>query len=98
MSYTIACCYFPRFEHAGHSEVDLESAALTEPLACTIHGVLSVAKVQAGENVAIAGPGPIGLLALQLAKAAGASVALLGTEADRARLELARQLGVGPRG
>jgi L-iditol 2-dehydrogenase len=74
-------------------EVDLESAALTEPLACTIHGVLSVAKVQAGENVAITGPGPIGLLALQLAKAAGASVALLGIEADRARLELARQLG-----
>jgi L-iditol 2-dehydrogenase len=33
------------------------------------------------------------LLALQLAKAAGASVALLGIEADRARLELARQLG-----
>jgi L-iditol 2-dehydrogenase len=75
-------------------EVDLESAALTEPLACTIHGVLSVAKVQAGENVAITGPGPIGLLALQLAKAAGATVALLGTAADGARLELARQLGV----
>lgn len=74
-------------------EVDLESAALTEPLACTIHGVLSVAKVQAGENVAITGPGPIGLLALQLAKAAGATVTLLGTGADRARLELARQLG-----
>ena len=52
-----------------------------------------MAKVQAGENVAITGPGPIGLLALQLAKAAGASVALLGIEADRARLELARQLG-----
>jgi L-iditol 2-dehydrogenase len=74
-------------------EVDLESAALTEPLACTIHGVLSVAKVQAGDNVVIAGPGPIGLLALQLAKVAGATVALLGTEVDRARLELANQLG-----
>ena len=75
-------------------QVDLESAALTEPLACTIHGVLSVAKVQAGENVVITGPGPIGLLALQLVKAAGATVALLGTEADRGRLELAKQLGV----
>jgi L-iditol 2-dehydrogenase len=74
-------------------QVDLESATLTEPLACTIHGVLSVAKVQAGENVVITGPGPIGLLALQLAKAAGATVALLGTQADRARLELAGQLG-----
>jgi L-iditol 2-dehydrogenase len=75
-------------------EVDLESAALTEPLACTIHGVLSVAKVQAGENVVIAGPGPIGLLALQLAKAAGATVALLGTATDQARLALAKELGV----
>jgi L-iditol 2-dehydrogenase len=74
-------------------EVDLESAALTEPLACTVHGVLSVAKVQAGDNVAITGPGPIGLLASQLAKVAGATVAMLGTEVDHARLELAKQLG-----
>ena len=43
------------------------------------------------EFAGLTGPGPIGLLALQLAKAAGASVALLGIEADRARLELARQ-------
>ena len=74
-------------------EVDLESAALTEPLACTIHGVLSVARVQAGENVVITGPGPIGLLALQLAKAARATVAILGIDPDCARLALARQLG-----
>ena len=74
-------------------EVDLESAALTEPLACTVHGVLSVAKVQAGDNVAITGPGPIGLLALQLAKVAGATVVLLGTAVDHARLDLAKQLG-----
>ena len=74
-------------------EVDLESAALTEPLACTVHGVLSVAKVQAGDNVAITGPGPIGLLALQLAKGAGATVVLLGTAVDHARLDLAKQLG-----
>jgi L-iditol 2-dehydrogenase len=74
-------------------EVDLESAALTEPLACTVHGILSVAKVQAGDNVAITGPGPIGLLALQLAKVAGATVALVGTDVDHERLALAKELG-----
>ena len=47
----------------GRSRSRAAHPALTEPLACTIHGVLSVAKVQAGDNVVIAGPGPIGLLA-----------------------------------
>ena len=74
-------------------EVDLEDAALTEPLACTVHGVLQTAGVRAGDNVAITGPGPIGLLALQLAKAAGASVMMIGTNQDLERLKLAKELG-----
>ena len=60
--------------HRVPDELDLESAALTEPLACTIHGVLETATVNAGDNVVITGPGTIGLLALQLAKVAGANV------------------------
>jgi L-iditol 2-dehydrogenase len=43
-------------------------------LACTVHGVLETATVNAGDNVVITGPGTIGLLALQLAKVAGANV------------------------
>lgn len=74
-------------------ELDLESAALTEPLACTVHGVLGTAGVRAGDNVVIAGPGPIGLLALQLAKVAGAKVIMIGTDQDLERLKLAKQLG-----
>jgi L-iditol 2-dehydrogenase len=74
-------------------ELDLESAALTEPLACTVHGVLQTAGVRAGDNVVIAGPGPIGLLALQLAKVAGASVIVIGTNQDLGRLKLAKELG-----
>jgi L-iditol 2-dehydrogenase len=74
-------------------ELDLESAALTEPLACTVHGVLQTAGVCAGDNVVIAGPGPIGLLALQLAKVAGASVIVMGTNQDLERLKLAKELG-----
>ncbi len=79
--------------HRVPDELDLESAALTEPLACTVHGVLNTAGVRAGDNVAITGPGPIGLLALQLAKAAGATVAMIGTNQDAERLNLAKELG-----
>lgn len=74
-------------------DLDLESAALTEPLACTVHGVLETAGVRAGDNVVITGPGPIGLLASQLAKVAGASVLMIGTDQDLERLKLAKQLG-----
>jgi L-iditol 2-dehydrogenase len=79
--------------HRVPDELDLESAALTEPLACTVHGVLETAGVRAGDNVAITGPGPIGLLALQLAKVAGATVAMIGTDQDTERLALAKELG-----
>jgi L-iditol 2-dehydrogenase len=79
--------------HRVPDELDLESAALTEPLACTIHGVLETAGVRAGDNVVITGPGPIGLLALQLAKIAGARVLMLGTNQDTERLKVARQVG-----
>jgi L-iditol 2-dehydrogenase len=73
--------------------LDLESAAFTEPLACAVHGVLETATVAAGDNVVIAGPGPIGLLALQLVKTAGASAVVIGTSQDTHRLQLAKQLG-----
>jgi L-iditol 2-dehydrogenase len=74
-------------------DLDLESAALTEPLACVVHGVLGTAGVRAGDNVVIAGPGAIGLLALQLSKVAGASVLMIGTDQDLERLKLAEELG-----
>jgi L-iditol 2-dehydrogenase len=79
--------------HRVPDELDLESAALTEPLACTVHGVLETAGVQAGDNVVLTGPGPIGLLAMQLAKIAGATVIMVGTHLDLGRLKLAKLLG-----
>ena len=74
-------------------DLDLESASLTEPLACTVHGVLGTAGVRAGDNVVVTGPGPIGLLALQLAKVAGATVIMIGANQDLERLKLAKELG-----
>jgi L-iditol 2-dehydrogenase len=74
--------------------VSLDAAALTEPLACCVHGVLEVVKPQAGQLVVISGPGPIGLLCAQAARSTGAEVIVLGTSADESRFALARHLGL----
>ena len=46
-----------------------------------------------GDVAVVAGPGAIGLLTLQVARAAGTAVIVLGTAADRRRLHLAEELG-----
>jgi L-iditol 2-dehydrogenase len=79
--------------HQLPEHVSFQEAALTEPLACVVHGALELPKVTAGDVAVIAGPGAIGLLTLQVARAAGATVVVLGTAADRRRLDLARELG-----
>ena len=79
--------------HALPDNLDFQSGALTEPLACVVHGVLNTPTVSPGDVAVIAGPGAIGLLTLQVVKASGATVVMLGTNADKARLQLAKTLG-----
>ncbi|MEQ8672732.1 MAG: zinc-binding dehydrogenase [Aggregatilineales bacterium] len=79
--------------HELPSHIDYHSGALTEPLACVVHGVLNHATVRPGDTAVIAGPGAIGLMALQVVKSAGATVVMLGTNVDESRLKLAHELG-----
>jgi L-iditol 2-dehydrogenase len=79
--------------HPLPENVDFEAGALTEPLACVCHAVLTHHTISAGDIAVIAGPGAIGLLALQVVKAAGATAVVLGTNGDEARMALAKQLG-----
>jgi L-iditol 2-dehydrogenase len=79
--------------HALPDALGFPEAALIEPLACVVRGLLELGAVVAGDRAVITGPGPIGLLALQVAKAAGAQTVVLGTAADAQRLELAGELG-----
>jgi predicted dehydrogenase/threonine dehydrogenase-like Zn-dependent dehydrogenase len=72
-------------------EVDFESAAFATLGAIALQG-LRLAEVQLGETVAVIGLGLVGLLTLQLAKAAGCRV--LGMDPNSARTELAGQLGI----
>ncbi len=83
-------------EHQVHllpDTVDFTAGALTEPLACCVHAVLELTSLSAGDVVVITGPGPIGLLCLQLVKAAGCYAIMCGTLQDEARLNLAQQFG-----
>jgi L-iditol 2-dehydrogenase len=75
--------------------VSLEEAALTEPLACVVRGVIEKSTVNPGDYVLISGPGPIGLLVLQLALNSGAKTLVSGTDSDAERLRLASELGAG---
>ncbi|HEY3267679.1 MAG TPA: zinc-dependent alcohol dehydrogenase family protein [Armatimonadota bacterium] len=71
--------------------VSLESGALAEPLACCLHGADRLA-VRPGETVAILGGGYIGMILLQLVKAAGAGTVIV-SEPFAPRREAARALG-----
>ena len=75
--------------------VSFEEAALMEPLAVAVHGILERAKVEPEDVVVVLGCGPIGLLALQVAKAEGASrVLITGVNQDeKIRLKMAERLG-----
>lgn len=79
--------------HVLPEEVSLLAASLTEPLACCVHAVLEKTTVSAKDRVLIFGPGPIGLLLLQVVKAQGAFVIMSGITKDAKRLELAKSLG-----
>lgn len=69
------------------------AAAMTEPLACVCHAVFDLTEILPTDLVLVSGPGPIGLMAMQVARAHGARVMVSGVSADKERLALARALG-----
>lgn len=70
--------------------VDFLAGAFIEPVACCIRG-LQQADIQPGDEVAILGGGPIGLLLLQLVVAAGGRVTI--SEPVQDKWPLAEELG-----
>jgi L-iditol 2-dehydrogenase len=71
--------------------VSYEEAAITEPLACVLHGV-EEAKVKMGDTVVIIGAGPIGLLHLLTVKKMGARKTIV-IDLVEERLGFAEKLG-----
>src|SRR5438874_2914026 len=54
--------------HHVPSNVKMEDAAMTEPGCVAANAVLELSQVKPGDFVVVIGPGPIGLMALQMAK------------------------------
>jgi L-iditol 2-dehydrogenase len=71
-------------------DMTYQDAALVEPLACVLKGVED-SGLKEGDNVVVIGLGPIGLMFVRLAKAAGARVIALGRR--QTQLERAESLG-----
>lgn len=79
--------------HKIPENVDMQSAALSEPLSCVVHALFERSKILPEDIVVVLGPGAIGLMALQIAKLMGAKVVVGGTSIDGQRLDMAKQIG-----
>ncbi len=77
--------------HQIPDDLPFEHAALTEPLACVVHGI-EEAGIRLGDTVAIIGAGPIGQMLIMLAKKAGASTVMVSDLADLRR-RMAKRAG-----
>jgi len=79
--------------HAVPDLVPFEEACLTEPCCVAFNAVVENARIKPGDRVIVLGPGTIGILCAAMARLCGAQVAVVGLEADRHRLEIAKQYG-----
>lgn len=67
---------------------------LAEPLACVAQCLLDPPLISAGDRVLVTGPGAMGQIAAQVARAQGGQVVLAGLEKDADRLAVASTLGI----
>ncbi len=81
--------------HRIPADMSWDQAVVVEPTANAVTDLLGRTGVTAGDNVVVVGPGPIGLMAALVARAAGAhKVILVGTPGDKERrLPAAQALG-----
>lgn len=79
--------------HRIPDHLPFEHACLTEPCCVAYNAVVMNASLNPGDRVIVLGPGTIGILCAAMARLCGAEVAVVGLEADRHRLNIARQYG-----
>lgn len=84
----------PQILHHVPDNVPFEHAALTEPICVAYNALVEKTTMKPGDLVVIQGPGPIGIMALQIVRLRGAgTIVVLGTDADEKRMEVAAELG-----
>jgi len=81
-----------RLLHAIPDEMSYEEGALVQPCADIVNAVTRKAEIYPGDIVVVQGPGPMGLLTTQVAKASGASK-VIQTGHRGVRLDIAKKVG-----
>ncbi|WP_202887114.1 zinc-binding dehydrogenase [Cohnella zeiphila] len=80
--------------HKVPDNVSFEKAAMTEPTCVAYNAVAHHSRIRPGDHVVVIGPGPIGLMCVQIAKLfSPGQLMIVGTSKDKNRLEIARQFG-----
>ena len=79
--------------HLVPDSLSFEQACLTEPCCVAFNAVVNNTRIKPGDRVIVLGPGTIGILCAAVAKLCGAEVAIVGLEADKYRLSVAKQYG-----
>lgn len=79
--------------HILPNNVSYKMAAMSEPLASCVHAMYQKTPFTLHDTLLIMGPGPMGLLSLQIAKEIGAFTIVTGITKDQERLEIAKELG-----
>ena len=80
--------------HPLPDSVGWYAGPLAEPLACVANCLFDPSVVDAGDSVLVVGPGTMGVLTAQAARAAGGAVTLVGLPRDEERLTVAQGLGL----
>ena len=88
------CAIPAKAAHLMPEGLNADHAAFTDTVGIVLWAFDRAGGVHGGESVAIIGPGALGLLAVQVARALGAGrLIVAGIGADRQRLEMASQMG-----
>jgi len=77
--------------HPIPDSLSYRDAALTEPLACVVHGI-EESNIRLGDTVVVIGAGPIGQMLIMLAKKNGAST-VIATDLAELRRDIAKKAG-----
>lgn len=80
--------------HVLPESVGRHAGALAEPLACVCQCLFDPEVVEDGDRVLVIGPGTMGILTAQAARAAGGEVVVAGLQQDHLRLAVAESLGM----
>ena len=85
-----------RLLHKLPENISYLEGTVIEPVSTVTHAVIERGKISPEDFVVVIGPGPIGLIAAQIAKAVGAKkVAIVGINIDKEyRLKIAEELGI----